>query len=180
MSPFVEPRLKPIGNTFLDCENATRNTVGQLQRRHSFSYVAYAHLAFDLVEIHRAAHLNGPICHTTPAVEVSRAFSPLAVDVALGTGSQTPAGFVAKASSALQSEANGEVGMRHRQSTRKSGQCGGRRNPGDMDGMGGVARPQPREELVRELLKTGASALERAAAIAKDMRRGPTGEPHRR
>jgi len=103
MSPFVEPRFRPIGNTFLglegSCSAESGHSFGQplgRLRRHSFSHVSYA-LAARTEEpwaMKEAGPPCNPLRHSSVAVEAATKFNlPAAVLAdAAGDMAQKPPG----------------------------------------------------------------------------------------
>lgn len=160
MSPFVEPRFRSIGNTFLQDDSPATD---RLQRRHSFSHLADVH---EHIEV----ELKPLVALRTPARREGWGRSPASSPSTASCGS-------AAALLKLPLEAFGQKSGPRRGGLRSAKQqsCGlaPAAIPSAARGQGvGGATPAPaaQRDLVRELLQTGSNALLRAAALARDMK----------
>mmetsp|Transcript_24327 Transcript_24327/g.63905 ORF Transcript_24327/g.63905 Transcript_24327/m.63905 type:complete len:151 (-) Transcript_24327:201-653(-) len=150
MAPFVEPRLEPLGNTFLGTDEGVATTTN---RRHSFSHIALAHLI-------RAAEITTASLGLLPARllaaddQADQSQHDLGQhDVEMAeTDAVQPVSFCARRRGR---------GRRGHEAADGSGS-----NGGSVD-----LQSAPREDLVQEFRITGDCVLERAAALAQGMRR---------
>mmetsp|Transcript_30165 Transcript_30165/g.65181 ORF Transcript_30165/g.65181 Transcript_30165/m.65181 type:complete len:209 (+) Transcript_30165:186-812(+) len=203
MSPFVEPRGRSIGNTFL-CDEELQ-LLPTLTRRHSFSHVSYAHLEMlagleaktiataapasvnDILPVkgrnllaaalqddssRRSEFRNPPqtseecgTCSsggsTCGASEVQSSFpeaSPISSESGNSTGEVTLPVSMNEVSPSEAAAAGATRRKKHQSPTSTA-----------VASKGGAVTLSG-QDLVRDLKKTGVSALARASALARDMR----------
>lgn len=192
MSPFVEPRFQPIGNTFLvaGAEDDEPLSCGSLRRRrsNSFSHISYAHG----VQVHLRLPIRAVAAVTSKAAggcwyscgsdgggDDTTSVASLASSSSLSTATGTPSTVSSSASTACSwpQEAEKRSAASAASGLAPSSRCG----PGSHEGgsQDSIATEAPRvakasiapvkKDLVRQLRCTGKSAMLRAAAMAREL-----------